>query len=149
MTVPVFEYPDKFQQLSFRDWLRQNKPPGSDGYVVEDLDLVLRVYSKAYDTDHIGRFMLCELKFKSAWINHSKRKTFGVMDELLRNADPERKRYAGFFVIQYTDDDWSVSSFRVNKMELNRLQFSQFMDIDPTIIEAIRRHTLINRIRVL
>lgn len=125
---PVFRNPDKFQVLPFREWLRKNKPSGGQGYVVEDLDLVLRVYGSRYNQDAIGAFMLIELKFGSAYIRTAQKRTFGLIHKLLRLADPEAKRYAGYFVIQYDNEDWDIAGFRINRKKVTRQEFDNFLD---------------------
>jgi len=137
MAKPKFRNPDKFQVLEHREWVRNNKPPGSQGYVAEDLDLVLRVYGAGYHTDATGKFMLLELKYRGAWINYAQKKTFGLMHELLRIADPERKRYIGYYVVQYTDEDWDVARFRINKNRVTREEFDKFLSFDKEIIEKV------------
>mgnify|MGYP001492292630 CR=1 FL=1 len=128
MNKDNFNNPDKLQLLSFRKWLRNNMPKGRDGFVVEDLDLVIRWFGYNYGFDSVGAFMLIELKFGSAEMDVPQIKLWGLIDSLLRKADPERKRYFGFYLIQYTDDDWNVSGFRINKQSVTREQFVKFWE---------------------
>ena len=134
MSGHTFRNPDKIQQLPFRDWLRTNMPNGKDGFVVEDLDLIIRVYGNNYKTDQGGKFFLIDLKHGTAWIDNAQKKTFGLMHELLRLADPKHLRYKGFFVVQYSNSDWGKSAFKVNKVSLDRnalLDFFSFrLEID-------------------
>jgi len=137
MSKPVFRNPDKFQVLEFREWIRENLPSGADGTVVEDLDVILRVYGERYDTDEKGKFMLLELKYGNAWIDYAQKKTFGLLDDLLRRAGPESNRYVGFFVAQYDDEDWDASEFRVNRKSLTREEFFRFLQFDEEVLSAI------------
>jgi len=144
MTAPTFRNPDKFQQLSFRDWFRKNKPSGKEGYVVEDLDLVLRIFGANFHTDATGKFILIELKFKNAWIGPAQKRTFSLINSLLRQGDPERKRYLGYYVVQYDNEDWDKASFRINRVKVTCEEFDKFSNLDsdflsslPTVLEGI------------
>lgn len=138
MARPRFRNEDKFQRLPHRDWLRENQPEGTEGYVVEDLDLLLRCYGSAYGTDGRGRFMFCELKYYPHTIGYAQRKTFGLVDGLLRKADPNQKRYLGYYQVQYDNDDWSQSRFWVNGQELDTEDFLRFTGFDDDLLEEIQ-----------
>lgn len=138
MSKPVFRNDDKFQVLKHRDWIRNNKPPGNEGYVVEDLDIVLRIYGTNYDTDSTGKFMLLELKFGRAYIDYAQRRTFGQINYMLRKADPGRVRYMGYFVVQYDNDDWDKSEFTINRVSVTRDEFvNKFLDFDTDFISSL------------
>ena len=130
---PVFRNDDKIQRLKFRDWFRENMPSGSNGFVVEDLDLVVRWYGRSFDTDADGKFILVELKFGNSTIGIAQQKTFGLIDKLLRLTDPEKKRYLGYFVIQYSDEDWDKSEFKINGSPISRSDFQDFWKLKHLI----------------
>ena len=133
MAAPEFRHPDKVQLLLFREYLRQNMPSSSDGYVVEDLDLVIRAFQPSrpskfqFQTDDEGKFRLIELKYGNAWITNGQRRTFGLMDRLMRVGDPDRKRYLGYFVVQYSHEDWNLADFRINGKQVTRDVFHRFL----------------------
>jgi len=137
MAVPVFRNPDKFQVLPYRDWLRKNQPQGSQGYVVEDLDLLVRGYGPRYGTDAKGRFMECELKFYPRNIGPAQKRTFGLRDEMMRRGDPDGERYLGFYVVQYDNEDWDLSKFWVNGLPMTRDEFHKFIDLDPDMLDSV------------
>jgi hypothetical protein len=137
MSNHKFRNPDKLQVLPFREWIRDVLPSGSKGTVVEDLDLVVRVYGRKHGTDATGKFMLIELKHGNSWIGVAQKKTFGLIDNLLRTADPFGKRYTGYFIIQYSCENWYEASFKVNRTPLTKQQFIDFLQFDETIIETI------------
>jgi hypothetical protein len=127
-----FRNPDKLQQLPFRDWLRAGFPNGSDGFVVEDLDLVIRLYGPNYGSDRQGRFMLLELKHGTKPAGTSKLRTFGLMDHLLRQADPSAIRYRGFFIVRTNTDDWDqCDNFIVNGHDLGPESFRSWIVDEP------------------
>ncbi|HFB06890.1 MAG TPA: hypothetical protein ENJ92_00435 [Chloroflexi bacterium] len=127
------------QRLKFRDWLRVHQPEGNKGYVVEDLDLVLRVYGKRYDTDAVGKFILVELKYGNAWIGYAQQKTFGLIDSVLRKGDPTGERYLGYYVVQYDDEDWERANFKVNRVALSEDEFLRFLQLDAKILARINQ----------
>jgi hypothetical protein len=123
---PQFRNSDKLQVLPFREWLRTNMPTAHDGFVVEDLDLVIRWYGvNGFGTE--GVFMFLELKFWGYDIGLAQKKTFGMIDRLLRMADPKKEKYKGFFVIQYSDENWNNANFRINGKPANLSEFTEFL----------------------
>ena len=140
MSTPVFRNPDKFQQLQFRDWIREKLPSGSAGVVVEDLDLVMRVYGYDRDTDAIGKFALIELKHGLNCLRRAQRNTFKLIDSLLRQGDPSAERYLGYFLLNYTDEDWHKAAFLVNHVSLDEPGLIRFLQLDAAVIEHITTH---------
>lgn len=121
-----FRNPDLLQVLPFRDWLRKKMPNGSSGFVVEDLDLVIRWFGRNYGYDGRGAFMLIDVKFENKGLEFAQEKTFGLMDSLLRAADPDYERYLGFYLIQYSDDDWDCAEFKINFKRVTSGEFMKF-----------------------
>lgn len=121
-----FRNPDILQVLPFREWLRNKMPNGYFGFVVEDLDLVIRWFGRNYGFDSRGAFMLIDLKYGNKGLDVAQEKTFGLMDALLREADPDQERYLGFYLIQYTDDDWDRAQFKINFKSVTHQQFMDF-----------------------
>jgi hypothetical protein len=143
---PTFRHPERFQLLKHREYIRRQLPAGSAGFVAEDLDLVIRHYGATYNLDDTGRLMLCELKYGRAPIDYAQRRTFGLLHQLLRQADPNRDRYLGFFVIHYDHPDWSLARFTVNGMPRTHAQFLDVLQGEtagipglPWLPEAPRR----------
>lgn len=122
----IFRNPDKFQVLPFREWLRNRMPNGSSGFVVEDLDLVIRWFGRNFGYDSAGAFILIDLKFGRADLGMAQVKTFGLLDKLLRTADPGYERYLGFYLVQYDNEDWEKANFRINYHDVTRDEFSRF-----------------------
>lgn len=140
MNKPKFRNPDKFQILPFREWIRNNLPSGRDGFIVEDLDLVIKVYGRNYGLDRKGKFMLCELKFYPKSIGYAQKQLYGLIDKLLRSADPDKNRYQGYYVIQYDNDDWDISKFWINETLIKKDElwaFLQFIyEIDSYVFDS-------------
>ncbi len=121
-----FRHPDKLQQLPFRDWIRANMPSPNDGFVVEDLDLVIRVYGQNFNTDKDGKFMLIELKKHPAYIGNAQWMTYGMVNRLLVSS-PESHRYKGYYVVQYSAENWDYSQFWINKERIYLKEFKEFL----------------------
>lgn len=100
--APIFEHPELFQVLPWREWIRRTMPGGVEGFVFEDLDLVVRRFGR---DDPLGRFMFVEMKYGTASLDTAQQWTFGLIDWLLRRADPKRIRYIGYYLLQYPDKD--------------------------------------------
>jgi len=134
MSNHTFRNPHLFQQLKFRDWIREKMPNGSQGFVVEDLDLVTRVYGRHYGADDIGKFRLIEIKHKTHRLGCAQEKTFGLMDALARIGDPHRQRYDGYYLIQADSEDWDECMFfHVNGEPLPRDKFMAWFEFDPSV----------------
>jgi len=134
---PEFRNPDKFQVLPFREWIRKNLPTGNEGVTIEDLDLVVRVYGNQYGSDGQGKFMLIELKFDDSWIGYAQMKTFRLIDKILKAGDAEGNRYKGYFVLQYTDENWDQSTFTINRIPITKTDLIKFFLFDNEILKTI------------
>ena len=79
---------------------------GNEGYVLEDIDLVLVRWS---NNDRLGRFKLLEFKENQHYLDKSQRLTFGLIDKMLKSLD-ESYRYEGLYLINIVDNKTIVSS---------------------------------------
>lgn len=102
---PVFRNPDKYQVLPWRDWIRTVFPTGQEGFVVQDLDLIVYRFGSLIHkkSDMYGKFILIEVKYKKHRLEFSQEVVFGLIDHLLRKADPEGNHYAGFYVLTWSE----------------------------------------------
>lgn len=140
MTKPIFRNPDKFQVLPHREFIRKHLPSGTFGFVAEDLDLVIRVCGRNFNTDGGGKFMLMELKWYPHNIGMAQKRTFGLIDSLLKNGDKSRTRYKGFYVIQYDNEDWDLSRFWVNGIKVCREQLISFLRFELELKEMLFKY---------
>ena len=128
---PVFRNPDKVQVLEWREWMRENMPTGREGFVAEDLDLVVRRYGSLEHGSGDGRFMLIEVKQCNATIGYAQKRTFGLIDRLLRLGDPDSKHYIGFYLINWNSDHVVVNQ----KEKLDMAELKSFllgeMELEP------------------
>ena len=128
MSSHVFRNPDIYQELPFRQWIREYMPNGDKGFVAEDLDLVVRHFGEAFEMDGKGRFMLIEIKISRGMFKTAQAKTFSLIHELLRSADPHRERYIGFYVVHTTVEWPDAEHFTVNhKHKLTPREFRSFL----------------------
>src|SRR4029450_4557735 len=99
MTTPVFRNPHLFQVLPLREYIRLNFPSGPEGFVTEDLDLLVRHFGRKYSQDLFGRFMLIDHKSLGANLGSAQEWTFKLVHSTLRAGDPKRQRYLGYFLL--------------------------------------------------
>jgi hypothetical protein len=90
-----------------REFIRREMVNGAQGFIAEDLDLVLRVYGERFGTDYLGKFRLVELKSYTGTFNASQQKTLGLMDKMLKES-PESFRYQGFYIVYSETIDWKI-----------------------------------------
>ena len=128
---PKFRNPDKFQVLPFRKWLRNNLPEGTDGVVLEDVDLVSRIYGIRQGTDDWGKIMYIELKFGNTGLDTAKNWTFKLMDALARAGDPAAKKYRGYFLINYSNENWDIAKFKINGINVSKEELKSFFLFKP------------------
>lgn len=138
------------EELPLRWFIRERCPGPADGLIVEDLDLVLR----STVTSDVGRFRLVEHKYGAAPLGTSKKMTFGLMDALLRVADPAGDYYDGWYVLRtrppepaedvtYLD---GVDSFQVNAARLTRDEFIDWASFGATIVEPRKPGPVFDRL---
>lgn len=94
---PSLAPPDPLRELIRGNLQHHPMPSANDGFVVEDLDLVLRWQGERYGLDEHGRFRLCEVKQPGQDLSNGQAWTFlQVLDPILWHSD----RYDGFFIVQ-------------------------------------------------
>ncbi len=118
----------------FCEWVRNEFPSGPKGYVSEDTDRIIRIFkSKEFpNEDSIGRFMDIELKHISKpYIRKAEEMTFGLKDALLRKADPNRRRYLGFYLLALDNyDPKQATKITVNGREVSYETLRKWMRFD-------------------
>lgn len=119
-TKPVFRNPELYQVLPWRDWMRENLPSAYEGMVVVDLDVVALRYGPLANGARYGNFHLIEIKTGSGRITRGQTETFGLMDELMRRADPHQRHYKGFCLIDWNPPNYSVNGHPVSEDDLIR-----------------------------
>lgn len=119
------------QELPLRAFIRRHCPAS---LVVQDLDLVLRVFA---EDNPLGRFRLVEHKTAGAGLTNGQLMTFGVIDALLRLADPDAWYYEGFYVLATRRADIeTLTEFSVNDVRLDRAQFIAWVSFDGVSVPA-------------
>ncbi len=129
MDRPVFRSVDKYQIHGYREYIRNHpqSPMPSDGYVIQDLDMMILGFGPRFKTDRKGRFIEIELKFGNKALTFGQISAFGLRDVLMRKGDPEGKHYQGFYIVNYDNDDWSLANFKVNGVSVSRATFDKFL----------------------
>lgn len=117
------------QLLKFREYIRAALPGfgNGNGFVALDLDLIVRTYGVEYNTDQSGKFCLIELKYGTAQMTRGQENTFSLITKLLRQADPKKERFLGFYLVQYSDQNWEIASFRVNNIAISREKLTDLL----------------------
>lgn len=108
---PVFRNPDKYQVLPWREWIRTVMPVGTEGFVVQDLDLIIYRFGPliSRELDMYGKFILLDVKYKKLYLEYSQEILFGLIDYLLRKSDPYQNYYVGFYILVWDDEPDEIS----------------------------------------
>ena len=93
-----------------REQMRDAMGPDG-GVVVTDLDLVIRHYGDISGAGWEGAFRLIEQKYVGAKSHGGQNRTFTLMHNLLREADPDCLQYKGFYRVEYGDVEWEDYSW--------------------------------------
>ena len=80
---------------------------------------------------------MIELKFDDSWIGCAQMKTFRLIDKILKAGDAEGNRYKGYFVLQYTDENWDQSTFTINRIPITKTDLIKFFLFDNEILKTI------------
>jgi hypothetical protein len=88
-----------------RDHMRRRFPSGADGFVPEDIDLIIRRYGVRYHLDAEGVLRLLEMKWRpgfngAAVLGLAQHRTFSLLDEMC-SSSAIADRYEGFFVVTH------------------------------------------------
>jgi len=108
------------QRDPFRDWIRERCPAGKEGFVCEDLDIVINCFGKMIGRNHSGdgRIKLIEKKINRN-MKYPQQRTFELLDRLLRMADPKGKFYRGLYTVKFPliqkVEDFNIATFEVKK----------------------------------
>lgn len=94
------------REKPIRRLMRQRMPRGSQGYVPEDLDIVLRVFGPRFRSDAKGKIRLIETKWNPVadcpvTLKGGQDRTFRLVDEML-SASSLADRYEGFYIVTHT-----------------------------------------------
>jgi len=100
---PIWYKADHGEQRDpFRDWIRRRCLEGNKGFVCEDLDIVINCFGpligRGYSKD--GRIKLIEKKI-SKDMTYAQKRTFELLDGLLRIADQVKKFYRGLYTVSF------------------------------------------------
>lgn len=126
---------------SLRDLIREIYPAPNKGLIALDLDLILRYYGREFGFDDDGRFRLVEVKRNGSTLGYAHKRTFFRIDHLLRSADPESKRYLGFFVVRLSllDPHDPECQIEVNGTVLSHNEFNAWLLLKgPEIAPLVR-----------
>lgn len=115
-----------FPRTPLREWIRRYIPSPQEGYVAEDLDLIFLRYGKAVGRgkNADGKFILCEWKLRSRELPYSQQRVFGLVDRLLRLADPVGEFYQGFYHISW---DGQGNILFLNGQNITQGDFQAFL----------------------
>ncbi len=128
-----------------RAFLRSERGPtfpvGKQGFVVEDLDIVLRWYATGHcqceywqphpcadcqGLDSVGRLRLIEVKYRPngvALLRPAQKYTFGLLDSMIG----DQERYDGFYVVAHQQPTLGQdAAFTVNSRPLDALTFRRW-----------------------
>lgn len=120
-------------ELPWRKFIRENLPKGFEGFVCEDVDLVVRLFDPA--TGKVQRLMLLETKWWNVQLDRSQLETLRQMDEMLRRGDTEGI-YAGCYVLEWhrTDEfarinyQHTLAHYRLPEFFLGNLKYPSYFE---------------------
>jgi hypothetical protein len=117
-----------------RQYIRDNCPEGEQGFVAEDVDLLLRYFGPR-GIDPWGKMKLIEFKVANGVFMTAQQRTFGLLDRILKTSC-EAERYLGFYLVYTETELWDdLDVFTVNGWDLTKQQFNSWLKnelhIDP------------------
>lgn len=103
---PIWHGLDGKERDPVRSLVRVWCPSASEGVVIEDLDLIVRYYGPRYGLDAAGAFALVEFKHsRRLGVSGGQERTFGVLHRVLSQSPESDRRYLGFFVVSWMEDE--------------------------------------------
>lgn len=110
-----------------RQFIRENMPSGKEGFVAEDLDLVIKYFGSNFSTDRDGFIKIIELKVGIGIFGTAQKETMGLLDKMCRTSEYS-ERYLGFFLVYSPSCEWEKEEFiTVNGFDLSQNEFKQWL----------------------
>ena len=114
----TYYFLDEFKTF---EWISSVLPSSREGYILENVDLLLRRYTQS---DKLGTFKIIELKnTKYNRLRKAQELMFGLIDRML-NTSSESYRYEGFYLARI---DLKNKIFIVNDRILTEDEFKSFL----------------------
>ena len=124
-----------------REMIRNECPRGNEGFVAEDLDLILKYFGVNYGLDDYGRIRFIEVKHGEAILGYAQSKTFTLIDMLMRAGDEALVKagvlsescYDGFFIVGHDadavhDESTTYTLYSFAKKQRVSMDFAGFVD---------------------
>lgn len=93
------EYTGK-RSLEFSQWVKENLPDSSTGYMVTDLDFFFYDYKRK-------KVAIVEVKQHNKIIDDWQNNAFRFLRDCIRNGKPEGWEFIGYFVIRFENTNFS------------------------------------------
>lgn len=130
MKTIEFRHRASAEEATFRlrDLIRGNghwkMPHGPQGFVAEDLDLVVRWFGPDFNLDSIGRLRLVEMKRSPFYLDTAQVRTFGPLAERLEGWE----RFDGFYVVQTSNEQHDAETiYTIDGLDLSSAEFRQWL----------------------
>jgi hypothetical protein len=111
-------------------------PKGSEGYVLEDIDLIVVRWNPS---DRLGTFKLFEFKSDNYYkLDKAQYLAHGLIDRMLRTTqESDRYRYEGYYLVRPYNDGFLVNGWLLTKDELQTFLLGK-LKVEPYIFEIGR-----------
>jgi hypothetical protein len=95
----------RYNNDPFREWMRRDFPPASDGFVPIDIDNAIRCYGKKFGLDGDGDLLLIEKKEQKGVMTPGEQRVYTWLDKALKSSVyADRWRGCHLLHIQYTQE---------------------------------------------
>lgn len=119
------------RDLFFSQWIRNNLPDSSTGFLVTDIDFVLSNYKSK-------KIMILEVKCFNGQKQDWQDKIYNFIANCIKNGKPDDWTFYGYHFIQFENNDFSGKCFLDGK-EISEAELKKFlsMENEPVLFDDL------------
>ena len=108
------------RDLTFSNWIRNNLPDSSFGFMVTDLDFILYNYNTK-------RIMLLEIKTRNTNLKIWQENIFNNLSRWINNGIDKGWEYLGFNIIKFQNISFNDGKCYLNNKEISEIELKRFL----------------------
>jgi hypothetical protein len=113
------------RELNFSQWIRDNLPDSSLGFVVSDLDFIVSNYKTK-------RIMLLEIKTRNAQLKTWQQILFNNLAKWIKQGIDKDWEFLGFHTITFQNTFFNDGNVYLDNIEITEQKLAKFLELKNT-----------------